>query len=102
MDNVEYVELDGKKYRLVRETDDELHHVQSFLEKHKQGVDGKNKSIPTGFESLSKFFGIRKQVYMLVGGFTGFLQAQYKREELLEHPKALEIKIIQWAISSLA
>lgn len=60
---------DGK--RIVYEIEDGLHHVKTFVNKYEMGLLGKNKSIPMGFKRLTKFIGIRRQVYYLVGGFTG-------------------------------
>lgn len=35
------------------------------------GIDGKNDSIPMGFNRLNRYIGIRKSIYTLVGGLTG-------------------------------
>lgn len=35
------------------------------------GMEGRNSGIPMGFPRLSKYMGIRKRIYFLVGGFTG-------------------------------
>lgn len=67
----QFREVEGKPIRLVYETDDKLHHVKSFIDKYERGKRGENKSIPMGFKRLSKYFGIRKQVFTLIGGYTG-------------------------------
>ena len=61
--------LDGK--RIIHEKEDGLHHVKSFVDKYERGKEGKNRSIPMGFKRLTKYVGLRKQVYYLIGGFTG-------------------------------
>lgn len=60
-----------KKVRIIYEHDDSLHHVKSFIDKYEKGKRGENVSIPMGFKRLTRYFGIRKQVYYLVGGNTG-------------------------------
>lgn len=35
------------------------------------GLNGKNKSLPMGFNRLNRYVGIRKSMYILVGGLTG-------------------------------
>lgn len=67
----EYRNVDGKLLRIVYETDNALHHVKSFVDKYERGKRGESKSIPMGFKRLTRYFGIRKQVYYLVGGNTG-------------------------------
>jgi hypothetical protein len=37
-----------------------------------KGMLGKNGGIPMGFERLSQYIGIRKSLFYLVGGLTGF------------------------------
>ena len=35
------------------------------------GLEGRNDGIPMGFDRLSRYIGIRKGMYFLVGGLTG-------------------------------
>ena len=36
------------------------------------GLEGRNNGIPMGFNRLNKYIGIRKSIYTLIGGLTGF------------------------------
>lgn len=57
--------------RVFLETDNEFHHIDSFKKKYEKGLEGKNKSLNMGFKQLDRYFGLRKQVMYLVGGYTG-------------------------------
>lgn len=37
-----------------------------------KGMQDKNGGIPMGFDRLNRYVGIRKSMYYLVGGLTGF------------------------------
>jgi len=45
--------------------------MDSFMHQYEKGKGGKNKSIPMGFNRLTKHVGLRGQVYYLIGGYTG-------------------------------
>ncbi len=36
------------------------------------GIEGRNGGIPMGFNRLNRYIGIRRKLYFLVGGYTGF------------------------------
>ncbi len=46
-------------------------HFDQLYQEIKNGIEGKNNSIPTGFERFDKFVSIRKKIYSLVFGGTG-------------------------------
>lgn len=45
--------------------------IESFDENFLRGRAGKNLGIPMGFRRLSKYVGLRRGVYYLIGGYTG-------------------------------
>ena len=68
---IEYKEKDGKKYRVILEGDEDFSHIQSFTEKYKKGLLGKNKSLTMGLKKLNKYFGLRKQIMYCISGYSG-------------------------------
>lgn len=46
-------------------------HFEQLYEEVKNGLEGKNSSVPTGFSRFDKFVSIRKRIYSLIFGGTG-------------------------------
>jgi replicative DNA helicase len=66
---------------------EELHpDLQSFDDNFKRGLDGKNLGIPTGFRRLSRYVGIRRGVYYLIGGYTGSAKTTLIDDVFVLHP----------------
>ncbi len=51
-----------------------------------KGMSGKNGGIPMGFERLSKYVGIRKGMYYLVGGLTGSGKTSFVDDAFVLNP----------------
>lgn len=67
----QYIEKDGKKYKLILEEDEGFSHIESFTTKYKRGLEGKNKSLSMGLKKLNNYFGLRKQIMYTVSGYSG-------------------------------
>ena len=74
-------------------------------EEVEKGMSGKNAGIPMGFERLSKYVGIRKGMFTLVGGLTGSGQTSFVDDAYVLNPydwsispegKASGIKVKIW------
>lgn len=49
------------------------HDMEGFNARYERGKEGKNLSIPMGFRRLTRYVGLRRQMFYLIGGFTGCL-----------------------------
>lgn len=56
------------------------------------GIAGKNKGIPMGFDRLNRYIGIRKGIYTLVGGLTGSGKTSFVDDCYVLNP-------VDWALS---
>jgi len=72
-----------------------------------KGLEGKNNSIPMGFDRLNKFIGIRKRIYTLIFGSTGSGKSSYMHSAYIlnpfdylikEKPKDLKFKVILFSM----
>lgn len=52
----------------------------------KRGMEGKNSSIPMGFNRLNKFIGIRKRIYTVIFGATGTGKSSFMAEAFILNP----------------
>jgi hypothetical protein len=57
-----------------------------------KGLLGGNKGIPMGFEKLNKYIGIRKSIYILIGGNTGSGKTAFVDDAFILNP-------LDWYIS---
>jgi replicative DNA helicase len=57
-----------------------------------KGLAGKNKGIPMGFDRLTKYVGIRKSMYYLIGGNTGSGKTSFIDDAFVLNP-------VDWALS---
>lgn len=74
-------------------------------EEVQKGIEGKNGGIPMGFNRLSKYIGIRKSMFYLIGGLTGCGKTTFVDDAFVLNPydwsiskegKASGIKIKFW------
>jgi replicative DNA helicase len=65
----------------------DLHHdMHSFEDSFNRGLQGKNLGIPTGFRRLSRYAGLRRGVYYLIGGYTGSGKTTLVDDAFVLHP----------------
>jgi len=57
-----------------------------------KGLAGKNKGIPMGFDRLTRYVGIRKSMYYLIGGNTGSGKTSFIDDAFVLNP-------VDWALS---
>ena len=57
-----------------------------------KGLEGKNGGIPMGFDRLTRYVGIRKSMYYLVGGLTGSGKTSFIDDAFVLNP-------VDWALS---
>lgn len=83
---IQYIEKNDKKYRLIIETEDDFSHIESFRKKYERGLKGKNKSLSMGLKKLNSYFGLRKQIMYLVGGYTGSGKTSFVDDAFVLNP----------------